>query len=214
MCGRFSLTTSPEIISQHFGFSISLLFEPRYNIAPSQDILAINDNHETVMLRWGLIPSWAKDPSIGYKMINARAETVAEKPSFRSAYQSRRCLVPADGFYECKREESVKQPYHIRREDRQPFSFAGLWEEWSGTHESICSCTIITTEANSLLTPIHHRMPVVVRQSDYNIWLSGSRDEVGALLPAYEWSGFEAVPVSTYVNNPRNEGAQCLSADL
>lgn len=211
MCGRFSLTSSPAAISQHFGFDIQLPIEPRYNIAPSQSILAIKANNEPVMLRWGLIPSWAKDPAIGNKRINARAETVAEKPSFRSAYRSRRCLIPADGFYEWKRKGTVKHPYHIRRDDHGLFCFAGLWEEWSSPKASISSCTIITTDANSLLMPIHHRMPVVVQMSDYGTWLTGDRAATDALMLSYEWLGFAAVPVSSYVNNARNEGRECLS---
>ena len=206
MCGRFRLISSPAAISQHFGFDIPLPFEPRYNIAPSQNLLAIKASNEPVMMRWGLIPSWAKDPAIGNKMINARAETVAEKPSFRSAYRSRRCLIPADGFYEWSRQGAVKQPYHIRRDDHGLFCFAGLWEEWSGSEASISSCTIITTDANSLIKPIHHRMPVVVPHHDYGAWLTGDRSETDALLSPYEWLGFAAVPVSSYVNNARNEG--------
>lgn len=211
MCGRFSLTTSPAAISKHFGFDVNFPIEPRYNIAPSQNILTINAKHEPVLLRWGLIPSWAKDPSIGNKMINARSETVAEKPSFRSAYRSRRCLIPADGFYEWKREGSVKQPYHIRRDDHSLFCFAGLWEGWSGPDAPISSCTIITTDANSLIKPIHHRMPVVVQYNDYGAWLTGDHAETDELMLPYKWVGFETFPVSTYVNNARNQGQECLS---
>lgn len=204
MCGRFSLAASPATLSQHLGFDITLPIEPRYNIAPAQSILAIKAYNEPVMLRWGLIPAWAKDKSVGYKMINARAETIAEKPSFRSAYRSRRCLIPADGFYEWG---AAKQPYHIRREDRGLFCFAGLWEEWSGPDAMISSCTIITTEANGLLKPIHHRMPVVLQHGDYGAWLG---DDSNHLLETADWPDFEVRPVSTFVNNARNEGLRCI----
>ncbi len=211
MCGRFSLGSTTEAISSFFkGLTIPLPLVPRYNIAPSQEVLAIRSEYEPVMLRWGLIPRWAKDFSIGYKMINARAETVAEKPSFKSAYHSRRCLIPADGFYEWKKEGAHKQPYHIRKTDRELFCFAGLWEEWAckSTGELIESCTIITTEANSLLKPIHHRMPAVILPEAFDRWLAS--DSVDELIQPYEWERFEAVPVSTFVNNASNQGFACI----
>lgn len=148
--------------------------------------------------------------SIGYKLVNARAETVAEKPSFKSAYHSRRCLIPADGFYEWKKYGKAKQPYYIRKVNRELFCFAGLWEAWTSkdTGEVIESCTIITTEANSLLKPIHHRMPAVIASCDHLSWLSG---DVSELLLPYEWNDFVTIQVSTHVNNVRNDDPECVA---
>ena len=162
------------------------------------------------MLHWGLIPHWAKDASIGNRMINARAETVAEKPSFKSALKSRRCLIPADGFYEWSKEGNHKQPYHIRRSDRDLFCFAGLWEHWTDKEsgEEIESCTIITTEANELLKPIHDRMPVVIPSEAYGQWINNQ--SINRLLLPCEWSDFEIVQVSTFVNNANHDGPKCV----
>lgn len=214
MCGRFCLTSTPEAIAEFFGFKVKLHFESRFNISPGQPILVVRQNEghlEPGMLHWGLIPHWAKDPAINYKMINARSETVAEKPSFRSAYKSRRCLIPADGFYEWKKEGTQKQPYYFHRTDNQFFCFAGLWEYWSNTSagQDIASCTIITTKANQLMQPIHHRMPVVVSPDYYKNWLSGS---IGVeLFGTDDWPEFESYPVSTYVNNAHHEGPDCIN---
>jgi len=211
MCGRFTLDKPPKTISSHFGFSLPFNLEPRYNIAPSQKILAIKTDNKPAMLRWGLIPPWAKEKSIGCKMINARSETVTEKPSVRSAYKSRRCLIPATGFFEWKKKEKSKQPYFIHRGDGDIFCFAGLWEAWTDktSGEVIESCTIITTEANELMKPLHHRMPVIIQPDDYNHWTSchSGSDK----METYEWQGFDVYPVSTYVNSPKNEGSQCIT---
>ena len=211
MCGRYSLSLPKDNISSLLGgLTISFTLEPRFNIAPSQKILAFRSELEPVILRWGLVPKWANDSSIGYKMINARAETIAEKPSFKAAFRARRCLVPADGFYEWDRNTVPKQPYHIRMADKGLFCFAGLWESWADktTGEIIETCALITTEANSLLKPIHHRMPVVIPPDAFSDWLEGYR--VSELLTLKDWTGFERVPVSTYVNSARNEGPKCI----
>jgi putative SOS response-associated peptidase YedK len=222
MCGRFSLSVTPEALVEQFSLHLSGAVPPppRYNIAPTQPVVAVRTRNaagerELVLLHWGLIPSWAKDPSIGNRMINARAETLAGKPSFRTALRRRRCLVPADGFYEWARGAAGKQPYHIRRVDRAPFAFAGLWEHWVGADGSeILSCTLVTTGANALMRPLHHRMPVILAPEDYPRWLHPEEGRPEGLLPLLaprKWEGMETVAVSAYVNNPRNEGAQCIA---
>ena len=211
MCGRYTLAIPLDQLVDHFqGIDIPYPLEPRYNIAPTQNILAIRAQRVPVMLRWGLIPHWSKDASIGNRMINARAETVAEKPSFKSALKSRRCLIPADGFYEWKREGKTKQPFHIRRTDMGIFCFAGLWEHWvdKGSGEHIESCTIITTAANQLLSPIHDRMPVIIPVEAYDRWVNN--ESIDRLLLPYEWPVFEMIPVSTFVNNASHDGAKCI----
>lgn len=214
MCGRFAFYSPSEATAALFGVSSSLTVVPRYNIAPTQFIAGIrrteDEQSELVMLRWGLVPFWAKDPSIGNRMINARAETVAEKPSFRSAYRKRRCLILADGFYEWRKEGDQKTPYLISLADGSPFAFAGLWENWSSKEadESLQTSTIITTEANDFMAQIHHRMPVVLRPDTASRWLDGEMDllqEVTGNSPE-----FRAWPVSRNVNNARNEDQTLL----
>jgi putative SOS response-associated peptidase YedK len=209
MCGRFAFYSPGEATAALFGVNASLEVQPRYNIAPTQYIAAIrndeNGSRELTMLRWGLVPFWAKDPSIGNRMINARAETVAEKPSFRAAYRKRRCLVLADGFYEWHTEAGVKVPYFISLASEQPFAFAGLWENWQSkdSDESIQSTTVITTAANDFMQPLHHRMPVVLEPESADRWMQGD-DEITA--SATENSpAFRAWPVDRRVNNARNE---------
>lgn len=164
---------------------------------------------EEVQLRWGLIPSWAKDEKIGYRTINARAETVAEKPSFRSAFKRRRCLIAADGYYEWKKLKGEKQPYRITLDPEQPFSFAGLWERWDKGKEPVESCTIITTDANELTTKIHNRMPVILDRADYDAWLDGS---AGAeLLKPFPSNNMTYHPVDTKVGNVKNTGADLIN---
>ena len=168
------------------------------------------------MLHWGLIPSWAKDPKMGAKLINARAETVAEKPAFRTAFRQRRCLVLADGFYEWQTQENKKQkqPYYIRLNDWQPFAFAGLWERWQDAEgEVIESCTLLTTEANELMCPIHNRMPVILDPKDYDVWLDPEvkqADVLQSLLHPYASEKMTAYPVSKAVNKPSNDTAECI----
>jgi putative SOS response-associated peptidase YedK len=168
-------------------------------------------------VRWGLIPSWAKDAKIGNKLINARGETVAEKPSFRSAFRKRRCLIPADGFYEWKKLDGGKQPHFIHLRDEEPFAFAGLWEHWTNPDdgEVIESCTIVTTEANALMRTLHDRMPVILPPADYDRWLDPATQDVEGLkelLRPYSSEEMTAYPISAYVNNPRHEGVKCLEA--
>lgn len=214
MCGRFCLTKPAERIAGHFELQIPYELQPRYNIAPGQLILAIMQDGkkqpEAAMFHWGLIPPWAKDPSISYKMVNARSETVATKPSFHKAYQSRHCLIPADGFYEWRTRGGIKQPYLFFQRDGQPFALAGLWERWTDprTKETLSSCTILTTAANELVAPVHQRMPVVIPAAHRHQWLDASQDSSERLEPC-EWPDFVARPVSTYVNNAAHEGEQC-----
>ena len=219
MCGRFSQTASPDTVAQQFAITNPPLFTPRYNIAPSQPIAAIRIDPDTttrklVMLRWGLIPSWAKDPKIGNQCINAKAETVAEKPSFRSAFKKRRCLVVATGFYEWQQRGPVKQPMWIGLRSKSPFAFAGLWEHWKPAEgEPLETCTIITTEPNDLMASIHNRMPVILAQSSYDQWLDPAFQNIetlNGLLRPYPSEELTAYPVSTLVNNPRHDAPQCL----
>ncbi len=177
MCGRFTLTINPDELQQQFGLSEAppTQLAPRYNIAPTQAVAVIanNSDRKLELFQWGLIPSWAKDPKIGSKMINARAETLAEKPSFRTALKRRRCLVVADGFYEWKKTGSGKTPMYIQLKDGQPFGFAGLWEAWQSPDDGLIkTCTIITTTPNALLAEIHYRMPVILPREAYDTWLA------------------------------------------
>jgi putative SOS response-associated peptidase YedK len=162
------------------------------------------------LMHWGLLPFWAKDPKIGYKTINARAETVATKPAFRAAYQARRCLMPANGFYEWKRDVAPKQPYFIHRRDHNPMAFAGLWETWNGPDQIIESCTMITTKANELMAELHNRMPVLLDPQDFDGWMTGNPEEVGQLLAPCPSEDLDAYPISRRVNNPRHEGPELL----
>ena len=215
MCGRFAFYSPSEATAALFGVSGSLAVEPSYNIAPTQHIAAIRNTEdsgrELVTLRWGLIPFWAKDPSIGNRMINARAETVAEKPSFRAAYRRRRCLVLADGFYEWKKDGDTKTPYFISLVSGAPFAFAGLWEHWQAkeSDESIQSTTVITTAANEFMAELHHRMPVVLQPDTADRWLAGDDDLVEYV--ARNSPEFQAWPVNRRVNNARNEGEDLIS---
>ncbi len=218
MCGRFTLRTPAHRLAEAFGVDALPNLAPRYNIAPTQDVVAIRHTEAgrgLAMLRWGLIPGWAKDPAIGSRMINARAETVAEKPSFRAAFRQRRCLVAADGFYEWqKAAEGPKQPYYIRLESDAPFAIAGLWERWRDpAGETVESCTLITTEANPALAPIHHRMPVIVSPADYDAWLDprpASADALHDLLRPYLGAEMAAIPIGRHVNNVRNDDPGCI----
>jgi len=190
----------------------------RYNIAPTQPILAVRqsedtDERELVALRWGLIPSWVKEPATMPLLINARAETAATKPAFRAALRRRRCLVPADGFYEWQRTEGRKQPYHMRRRDGAPFAFAGLWERWEGADGAIESCALLTTNSNELMRPIHDRMPVILDPADFELWLDPHMQDLEmlqGLLRPYPAEAMIAYPVRPVVNNARNDGPQCV----
>lgn len=219
MCGRFTLTTSPEQLRQAFpGLVIPDEFPPRYNIAPSQPIAVVpNDGQNRLdFFQWGLIPSWAKDPGIGNRMINARSETLLEKASFRAAFRRRRCLILTDGFYEWRQEpgKRSKTPMYISLQDHQPFAFAGLWENWqSPTGSSILSCTIITTKPNILLDTIHNRMPVILPKESYPIWLEPHEAEMAPLqelLVPYPADNMIAFPVASLVNSPGNDDPRCI----
>ena len=219
MCGRFTLFEPDKILSKEFGAPISFVLSPRYNIAPSQSILAVRPSmkrkgREAALLHWGLVPHWAKDPSIGNRLINARSETVAEKPAFRRAFRERRCLVPADGFYEWQKLERKKQPFYIRMRDERPFAFAGLWEQWEGAGEGVIeTCTILTTAANDVLKPLHDRMPVILPPSAYDLWLDSGisdQDRLTPLFRPYPDREMEAFPVGTIVNNPKMEDPRCI----
>lgn len=219
MCGRYTQSASPALIAQAFGVEAHPLFTLRYNIAPSQPVSAIRiepgtTTRQPVLLRWGLIPSWAKDPKIGHQCINAKAETVAEKPAFRSAFKKRRCLIVATGFYEWQQQGRTKQPIWIGRRNQEPFAFAGLWEHWQPAEgEPVETCTIITTEPNTLMAPIHNRMPVILASESYAQWLDPECHQIEplkALLRPYANDDLIAYPVSTLVNNPRHDVPQCL----
>jgi len=220
MCGRFTLFVDPKDLMEAFpGFATPVEWTPRYNIAPSQPVAVIANNGQNKIefFRWGLIPSWAKDPKIGNRMINARAETVAEKPSFRAAYRRRRCLVLADGFYEWRKEpgQRAKTPMYIRLKSGQPFAFAGLWETWrSQEDQTILSCNIITTTPNALVERIHNRMPVILEPQAYDLWLDPaeqSPERLGVWLKPYPAAQMTAYPVSRLVNSPSNDSPDCIA---
>lgn len=219
MCGRYTLTTPVDGLRQLFGFKELPNLPPRYNIAPAQAVLTVGrgdglkdmdaaeDAPRAMVCRWGLIPSWSKDPSIASKLINARAETVREKPSFRKAFQRRRCLFPADGFYEWKTVEGHKQPFRIHFADDGPFAFAGLWERWMGPDGSeVDTCAIVTTEAAPEIADIHHRMPVILDREAFDTWLGGSQDAAQSLLHPYDGGRrLASHPVDRRVNDVRND---------
>ena len=219
MCGRFTLTVDPGQLQDTFPWvSVPDDISPRFNISPSQPVAVVaNDGQNQLdFFVWGLIPSWAKDPQIGNRLINARAETLAEKPSFRTAFRRRRCLVLADGFYEWRQDagQKSKTPMFIQLKSRQPFAFAGLWEVWHATDGSeIRSCTIITTQPNELMAPIHNRMPVILPSEAYPLWLSseekGSAD-LNPLLVPYPAEQMTAYPVSRLVNSPQNDSPEVI----
>jgi putative SOS response-associated peptidase YedK len=214
MCGRYSQRQSAEIIAQAFQVDNVPPLKPRYNIAPTQSVptilqLSTSTNRQLKMLHWGLIPSWAKDSKMGSKLINARAETVAEKPSFRSAFRQRRCLVLADGFYEWQQQEDKqKQPFYFRMSDEHPFAFAGLWEHWEDkdTGKTIESCTLLTTEPNELMQSVHNRMPVILEPKNYDIWLDPEVKNPELLQPflhPYPAEEMTSFPVSKAVNKAK-----------
>ena len=217
MCGRKALPNDYSEIRIQFSLtSPALNLRPRYNVAPTQThpiVRPADGGRELVNMRWGLIPVWAKDAKIGYKMINARAETVQTSGAFRNAFKSRRCVVPAGAFYEWKKlDAKTKQPYAIAMKDRKVFGFAGLWERWKGPDGPLESYTIITTTPNKLCEPIHDRMPVIIAPADYATWLDAETppDEAAKLLRPYPATKMIAWPVSTHVNKPANDDAACL----
>jgi putative SOS response-associated peptidase YedK len=219
MCGRFTLTVDAESIQMHFPWlKVPDNIAPRYNIAPSHPIAVIPNTSEKKLdyFIWGLIPSWAKDPKIGNRLINARGETLAEKPSFRSAYKRRRCLIIADGFYEWVKQpgQKTKSPFYVQMESKEPFAFAGLWETWfSHDGSELKTTTIITTEPNDLISRIHARMPVILPSQAYDLWLDPSEkshEELGHLLKSYPSEEMIQYPVSRVVNSPANDSPECV----
>lgn len=219
MCGRFSLGGSAATLASHFNVQESVARIPRYNIAPTQEVLTVvqprGSARQTRRMRWGLIPAWAKDPAIGNQLINARAETVAVKPAFRVPLRERRCLILTDGFYEWTSQGRPKQPWFIRMQDGCPFAFAGLWDRWvDPVGRGIESCTIITTSPNDLIRQFHHRMPVILPPAEYDLWLEVERYDVNRILPLlkpYPSETMTAYPVSLLVNSPSNDSTACQS---
>ena len=217
MCGRFAQRSNPKSLAREFKVAEVPNVEARYNIAPTQDILGVvesADEREMKFFKWGLIPSWAKDAAMGARLINARSETVEEKPAFREAFKKRRCIIPADGFYEWQRTGGRKQPFFFHLRDDRPFGFAGLWDKWKSQEGKVIeSCTILTTGSNEVLMPIHDRMPVILNPEDYDLWLdedvrkSDLRQELLRPFPASEMNAY---PVSTLVNNTRSQGAELV----
>ena len=220
MCGRFTLTVDPAESEEKFGgAAFPEKFAPRFNIAPTQPVLAIpNDGQKRAdFFTWGLIPSWAKDPAMGNRLINARGETLGEKPSFRGGYKYKRCLIPADGVYEWKSQPGTKTkaPHFIHLKTGEPFAFAGLWDEWHSPEGStIRSCTIITTTPNKLMEPIHNRMPVMLEPKDYAEWLDEAPrtpESLNHLIRQFPAELMEAYPVSTLVNRPSVDRSECIA---
>jgi putative SOS response-associated peptidase YedK len=215
MCGRYTLSTPAGRLAEEFQLDSTVEIPPSYNVAPTQQVAAVIEDEEgrrLEMLRWGLVPSWADDPDIGARMINARSETAPEKPSFRRAFRGRRCLIAADGFYEWKREDGGKQPYYFRMQDGRPFAFAGLWESWDKGGGELLTCAILTTRPNSVAAEIHDRMPVILPHDAYNAWLDpdADKEELGELMIPYPGNDLETYPVSRFVNSPRNNDERCI----
>jgi len=218
MCGRYSLIVDASVLAGVFEIEPPQNFKPRFNIAPTQTVPIVRAGREAprewAEVRWGLVPSWAKDPKIGARMINAREETVAEKPSFRSAVKNRRCLVPADGFYEWVATGGGKRPHFIHFADGRPFAFAGLWERWDrGGDQPLDTCTIITTTPNDLVAGLHDRMPVILPPEVFTEWLDPhplAENRLHDLLVPHPAEDMEAIPVSTFVNKPANDDPECI----
>ena len=211
MCGRYILRTPLNVLAEQFLFELGdVQAVARYNIPPTTEVLAVRHPRELAKFRWGLIPSWAKDAKIAYSTINARADTVATKPAFRSAYKKRRCLVLADGYYEWLKVGKAKQPLLYEVDGGKPFAFAGLWEWWGGPegeNAPVESCTIITTDANELAKQVHDRMPVILHAADYDGWLAGEQIP----LASFPSDRMTARPETTYVNNVKNQGPECVA---
>lgn len=217
MCGRFTLHTPPEYLRKHFDVEEVPEVAESYNVAPSRPVAAVRTagrRREMVLMRWGLLPAWAKEAKTAYSMINARAETVADKPAYCAAFRHRRCLIPADGFYEWKPSARGKQPYYIRMQDERVFAFAGLWERWERGGDVIESCAIIVTGANDTIRPVHERMPVIIEPPDYMAWLDPEMqgpDDIRQYLRPYPAAAMIAYPVGQRVNSPVNNDAQCIA---
>ncbi len=216
MCGRFTLTVDPADLQTLLDLiDVPAELAPRYNIAPTQPVAVVTSptDRKVEIFQWGLIPSWSKDPSMGSRMINARAETVHEKPAFRAPFAHKRCLILADGFYEWKQLEKNKQPYYIRLADGGPFAFAGLWDHWTSPEgDERLTCTIITCEPNELMSQLHNRMPVIFDKTTMWDWLDPEASPVAlkAMLAPYDTSAMTAYPVSRAVNRPANDSPECI----
>jgi putative SOS response-associated peptidase YedK len=217
MCGRFTLTRATDEVAQRFGADAGQFRLPlQYNIAPTQIVAAVRQNGTRMLeaFQWGLIPFWARDPQIGSRLINARAETLAEKPAFKHALTRRRCLIPSDGFYEWKKEGRSRQPFYIRRRDGALFAFAGLWETWESPEGEVRrTCVIITVEPNALLAGIHNRMPAILTPENESVWLDPGEKSLARLLSCltpYPAEEMEYYPVSRLVNSPANDSPECL----
>lgn len=216
MCGRFSLSTDISLLQEQFDFDLDGTFQPRYNIAPSQEILVVGSNgYKRVgrTMKWGLIPPWSTDEKIGYKMINARAETLEDKASFKQPFKTKRCLILSDGFYEWKINANGKQPYRFILKNQKPFAMAGLWERWDKGGMPLFTCTIITTTPNSLTKDVHDRMPVILKEDAYGAWLNRNLTDISQLkdfLQPYPAEEMSAYPVSSLVNSPKNDTPTCL----
>lgn len=218
MCGRFALKAPASELASRFKLDETVDVVPRYNIAPGTDIPVIRRSPEgkrvMQLLRWGLVPHWAKDPSIGAKLSNARGETVADKPSYRDAFRRRRCLVPADGFYEWKADGQQKQAYYFSMESGEPFALGGVWETWRASDGNILrTCCLITTEPNEIMTPVHDRMPVIISPENYEQWLTGEPAAAQVLIKTYPDQGMQAWAVSRRVNRSGEEGADLVLPD-
>lgn len=217
MCGRYTLSTPAEVVAQLVGLDSIPELPLRYNVAPTQEVAAVRADdagRAFAWLRWGLVPFWAEEPSIGNRLINARAESVSEKPAFRASFKKRRCLVLADGFYEWQKVkgDSGKQPWYFRMADGSPFAFAGLWSSWTpkgdGDAAPLETCNLLTTDANPVVRPVHHRMPVILRPDAYDLWLDpdvSDRDTLESVLGPYDPEAMTAWPVSREVNKPQND---------
>lgn len=217
MCGRFAFFSPADAIAAAFGTEPSHEFAPRYNIAPTQDVPVLMSDADGQRvwgeLHWGLVPFWAKDPAIGNRMINARAETVAEKPSYRQALSRRRCIVPASGFYEWRKDDDGKKtPWYISRADGQPLAMAGIWELWDKGEQPLRSFSIITTAANDFMHELHHRMPAILEKPGMDVWMAGTsgKDELLTLINSPVTAGLQAWPVSRAVNSPLNDHPELL----
>ncbi|MBT2757786.1 SOS response-associated peptidase [Mesobacillus foraminis] len=217
MCGRFSLIDDLATLQETFRFEFGEEMVPRYNISPGQEILIIG-KHEGkrvgAMMRWGLVPFWAKDPKIGYKMINARSEGIDKKPSFKNAFKKRRVLIPCSRFYEWKQSDEGKLPYRFIMKGEKPFAFAGIWETWTKGKSPLHSCSILTTQPNRVTKSVHDRMPVILHEKDYDIWMEPEYNDISTLmelLVPYEKEGMDTYRVSTLVNSSRNDFAEMIS---
>lgn len=214
MCGRFTLRATGKALAQHFGVGNAPVILPRYNIAPTQNILAVRlserQEKEFASLRWGLIPPWAADPEIGMKAINVRADTVAAMPAYRHAFRRRRCLIPADGFFEWHDQGAVEQPMLIGRKDKRPFAIAGIWEQWLRGRRPIESCTILTIDADGPVVHVRDRMPLILSPDDYDRWLTADSADAERLLQSSTVTDLTMFPVGRAINNARNDVPNCV----